>query len=542
MNKHHPLSLTEEEIQDENEADKTIDEVQRPSLVIDTSSPLANYSRLKEAVLDKRPVLREILKKRGTKNLYDYSQEYIRVNLNPPIQDRQEEFLGTFRSEVAKSLGAEVADSAVEQLRQHYYVSTADHHGPICHPFFLNSNLMASAPYFEYADPVLKNVIVLACANVSLNNSSFPRGLIFNSFGNGKIQTHRLSFLPSNAHSSTVYNFRPYTSDEVKKIKVLLQEKVRSGDVQDSVGKKINDLIDEIYNQPVVLDSDCFSDQVTKTNFQLWKKFFPSNDPATPNLIYLEQEGLVVRLLIEHHLYSDSTIARILFDPGYDDLMYKYFEGIMGAFSREREVGTYLFWGVSKDKNYRVQLWKDGDYLASKDGSIKIELSPTALEQALVDGQIIPSMMMIFITLCFYYGLKCLGGFNQVNYLTFMKNAYIKMQVDRGNYRSIEVCARAQTKELCGDLTVAFLGGPNGELIPATGLDLVLYSSHNTWPCLVEESKQISLEEALAPMMPEFYRIIYPEAERDPVLAAITPEEITKLIKLDEKIKPCITL
>ena len=47
-----------------------------------------------------------------------------------------------------------------------------------------------------------------------------------------------------------------------------------------------------------------------------------------------------------------------------------------------------------------------------------------------------------FFVLSFYYGLKCVGG--QLNQLfNRHENAYIKMNVDRGNYRSIEARARA---------------------------------------------------------------------------------------------------
>lgn len=494
------------------------------------------FQKLKEKVLDKRPILKEIIRKRGNKKLSDYANEYVTVNLNPALKQRQDEFLGTFRREVGKRLGEDIAASAVEQLEKHYFVSTADHHGPITHPFFINSNLLLAVPYYEHQYPSLKNVIVLACANVSLNNSSFPRGLIFNSYAKGKIQSHRLSFLPSNSHSCSVYNFRPYTGQEVEKVKRLLRNKVTAGDVHHEEADKIYSLLDKIYNTPEVLQCESFSDQITRTNFYLWKQYF-KHETGHPNLIYLEQESLVVQLILEHHLFADTVINHMLFDPGYDSLVFQYFEGIMGTFSREDNWGTYLFWGISKDKNYRVSLWKEGNFLVSRDGTVKIELTPESLQHALQSKQILPSMMLIFAILSFYYGLKCLGGFSQVNYLTFMKNSYIKLHADRGNYRSIEVCARAQTKELIGDLTIAFLGGPNGELVPATGLDLLLYGNEKTWLQIMEESKQITLNEALNTMMPELYRIVYSDADRDAELAAMTSEEVTKLTHLDQKIK-----
>jgi hypothetical protein len=235
---------------------------------------------------------------------------------------------------------------------------------------------------------------------------------------------------------------------------------------------------------------------------------------------------------------TDTTITHILFDNDYEPLIDQYFENIQGAYSRKENYGTYLFWALPKGSKYRMQLWKQGKYLVSEDGSYKIELTPDAIEKALETKELIPSMMLTFIVLSFYYGLKCLGGFSQVNYLTFMKNAYIKMQTERGNYRSIEVCARAQTKEI-SEYTIAFVGGPSGEVIPATGIDLILYGDEKTWPTLMEESKTIGLEEAINPLMPEFYSIIYPEVARDPELSKVTPTDITNLTKLDSKIKAC---
>jgi hypothetical protein len=199
-----------------------------------------------------------------------------------------------------------------------------------------------------------------------------------------------------------------------------------------------------------------------------------------------------------------------------------------------------MFWGLPKGSKYRVQLWKEGNFLVSQDGSYRIELTPENLKKALEANELIPSLMLSYIILSFYYGIKCLGGFSQVNYLTFMKNAYIKMQVDMGNYRSIEVCARAQTKEMGADFTIAFLDGPNGEMVPATGLDLILYGDEKTWSCMMNVSKQITLEESVNPLMPEFYRICYPESDRDPELVNITDADIIKLSGLDKKIKPCV--
>ncbi len=505
-----------------------------------TPSPLADrFRRLKEAVLSRRPILNEIIQKEGQKTLYDYAREYSDVNFNPRIEKRKAEFIETFRQEVAVRLGPGVAQSAARQLQDYYYVSTADHHGPLTSPFFVNSNLVAAAPFFEEHDPLLNNVIVLACANVSINNSSFPRGLLFHTYHHNTVEQHRLSFLPSTARLCPVYNFRPYGTDEIQKVKKHLHQKVQEGTVNDQHREHIHELLDEVYLHPEILACQSYSDQITKTNFGLWKKFFAKSHATSPNLIYLEQESLVARLIINHHLTDETTIHQILFTNDCDEHIKQFFNGVMGAFHLEEKWGTYLFWALPVGQKYRIQLWKQGNRLVSDDGSFAVELTPEAIREALENKTIIPGMMLIYCVLAMYYGLKCLGGFSQVNYLTYMKNAYIKMQADRHKYKSIELCVRVQTKELGGDFSIAFLGTPNNTLVSATGLDLLLYGKERTWPSLMETSRRLTVEQALNPMMPEFYRIIYTEAQRTPELNNVTQEEISHLTGLDQIIQPC---
>ena len=238
------------------------------------SSLKDNFAKLKDKVLEKRPVLKEIMAKRGDKNLFDYAKEYISVNLNNPIRFRQDELIGTFKEEVAKRLGNDVAEGAARQLGNYYFVSTTDHHGPLLHPFFINGNLAAAAPYFEMADPLLKYVIVLPCANVSLNNSSYPRGIIFNSCANGKITHHRIPFFPANMRLCPVYDFRPYTKEDIARARQLLMAEITDNNLPNEEADKVSRIIDEIYDQPDIYAYDNYSDQVTKTNFKIWKKFF----------------------------------------------------------------------------------------------------------------------------------------------------------------------------------------------------------------------------------------------------------------------------
>src|SRR6185295_16065973 len=154
----------------------------------------------------------------------------------------------------------------------------------------------------------------------------------------------------------------------------------------------------------------------------------------------------------------------------------------------------------------------------------------------------IPSLLLNYMVVSFYYGLKCLGGFNQVNYLTLMKNAYIKMNVELGNYRSIEVCARAQTKEMCDGFTVAFLGYGKGNIALSTGLDLILYDQPDSLNKMMDICKNVTVNESIDPLLPEIYKISYDQKEWDDELISVTEKDIMHLSQLDKKITPCISI
>ncbi len=191
-----------------------------------------------------------------------------------------------------------------------------------------------------------------------------------------------------------------------------------------------------------------------------------------------------------------------------------------------------MFWALPQGAKYRQQLWLEGNELVSTDGTFRLPLQPEAIAEKLESRELIPSMLLTFLILAFYYGLKCLGGFLQPSYLTAMKNAYSQTLRDMGEKEEVEVFASNDTKAMGGDLA----------LHQATGLDLILYGDGNIWPKLVDLAKHMTVEESVGVMMPLFYSVLYQGPESEKNLANIRTEDIIKLIGLDKKIKPCISM
>lgn len=500
---------------------------------------------LRDAVLLKRPVLKEIMEKRGHKTLFQYAGEYIDVNLNDHVRARQAECVGTFRNEVASRLGDEIANEASEQLARYYFVSTADHHGPLCHPFFLNSHLVSSITCSDQDQKNWKYIIALSCANVSFANSSFPRGLLFHGRGEagaGKIQ--QVGFFPNSSavRQARVFGYRGYNRDDANKVLSRLDELKNSGELASEHHTKLKEIVNDIYLRPDILATESYSDQITKTNFLLWRRLFQALGSPGRDLLYIELESMVTNLLLDHHINKNTTLHRILFKSEYRESFLRHFDNIEGGFSLLKGWGTYLFWALPPGSKYCKRVHHDNGYLVTDDGSYRLEMTPENIAAALVAKEIFPSTQLSLLVLSLYYGLKCLGGFCQVNYLTYMKDAYTAMLTEQGDLESIAACESVQTKELGEDLCIAFLGSPNGAQELATTLDLILYGNPESWNYLLSQVKQINLTEALMPMMPEFHRIMYLETERDQLLSSITPDHVMEHLGLKEKIKPCVFL
>ncbi|MBP6859779.1 MAG: hypothetical protein KBC69_04150 [Candidatus Magasanikbacteria bacterium] len=504
---------------------------------IDSSQLGLDFAQLKNQVLRTAPALQETLEKKGNETLYDHALRYKEIEKSPAAKDRQAEFVAVVVEQVERLLGVEVAHSVERQLEQNYFVSTVDHHGPICHPFFLNANLITATPQ---ADFNLENIIVLSCANVSLNNSSFPRGLIFHSDIGNTQELHRLSFFPAKDSQRAVYGLEGYTQKDLTRIKKMLKHKVLDGLIRHETVEKITRLIDVVYGQSDVLESKNYSEQITKTNFRFWQQLFAPYKKL-PNLVYIDQETITSNLLIKYHLNQNTIVNQIIFNAKYQQLLIKYFEGIIGAFSKN-DIGTFLFWAKPKGEKYRQRLWKKNGGLINADGTFCVPLTALVISEKLQSGELVPSMLLTFILISFYYGVTCLGGFSQPSYLTAMKAGYLQLLQEIGESEEAGMCKQIETKIMGGDIALAFLQDKNGSLFQATGLDLMLYGTNSTWNKIVESAKGMSLQNGVDSMMPLFYEVMYPENKRDKKLQNITVDQIAQLEGFNNKVKPCIEL
>lgn len=434
---------------------------------------------IQKLVFEYKPVLKTLIQKQGDLSLKKYFNKVQPINV--PRQ-RQEELIQVLREKTAEVIGQAEAKSLGQELKNNYFAGTADHHGPIGHPFFLNSNLVQTIINQENG---LKNTLVLACSSISLNNSSYPRGVFFH---DEKLEEKRLPFFSLSQKQKSIFNLEAYKKNTIEN----LARRVNN--------KKVKMVLNKIYLRKDVLKLSGFSDQITKTNFELWREFFGSDS----NLIYLNLEEITNQLILKHHLEKETIINKIIFDPQFQDLFSKNFDGIEGAFSSNKPKGTFLFWGLRQGK--RLHLKKQGGRLMSLDGTYSLGLNKEALRKAMAKKEIMPSMALAFTVVSFYYGLTCAGGFSQINYLEEMKKAYLKI-LERFDKKEKKWVKKIPTNIFRGEFNLVYLALKK-KMIPGSFLDLLIYGGSETKKDLMGLTGKIKLGEAINEMMPDFYKII----------------------------------
>jgi len=500
---------------------------------------------LKDSIWKKRPILGEIMKKHGHKTLFNYAMEFADVNPTPQFDDRKTELIKTATDLISKRLGVEIAVDAMRQLKRLPLVSTADHHGPIDHPFWVNANIITSLFHLDNPKHIMQYLVVFSFASISMNNASaFPRGLLFHSEPNGAGKLIRLPLLPDKLKMGVVYNSRGIIKSDIDNAVNQLDKLTKSNEINPEIAKKVKELMEEYVNVEEILELPDLNTQITRLNFRLWHDTFHKTGGLPTDrhnkmldLIYLDIETLTKELLVKFHLNNNqSLIYRLLFNPDFIKLAKTHFNNIPGAFSIEEDWGTWFFWGLD-EKMRRVRLFTDGQKLYSPDKSISINFEPSSLIEALEKKVIYPSMMTCYLIVALYYGMKCLGGFCQVHDLTMLKYAWFKMLNKLGFKEEAEAILPIQTKELGGDgMVLSYCKRPDNKFVPATGIDMLLDDSDTSPNQYVELSRRVSLNDIMNPMLPEIYTVLYPFDKRDPKLANLTPEDILEATGLGEKI------
>jgi len=450
-------------------------------------SPLFSLSE----ILKKLPSLQTLVDEYGDMSLYDYASEsyHPKNNQTPLWITRKKELLDTLNTYLTNKFDSQLGQQVCESLGQNFCVSTAEHHGPMGHPFFFQSALLR---WIVNPDTAIVN---FCTSHVSLGNSSYPRGIVFHGDGPSAPEWYiHLPLFSANQRMCPVFRLSGYSEEIQSKIITKIEWFKNNWVITNETFSHIRDFASSSLFEEKIVSHKTYSQQITQLNAAWWKSAFPD----MPNYIPLDAEDIICDLL-QNHLHTNSIISRILTDHSIQPTIEQYFNGISCCFDLANKAGTYLFWYLDED-NVRHSLWRDGEELVSTDKSFRVRLEHEELDYHLSHRHLIPSGFLVYTTLACYYGLTCFGGFAQGNYLPKIQKAYWELLE---TLWISEENLSTQSALLNEDMI--FLYEKKHQI--STALDLLIQWAPNV-KNMSENAKNTTIQESLMAMVPEIGRCL----------------------------------
>ena len=405
------------------------------------------------------------------------------------------DFIAEIGSYTQETLGSEIAEAIVEDLREIPQVLTVNHHGIDTFAQSTQSNLMFSMR--KRADgSSMKTVPVLACGSIPLNNLTYPRGLLIyatseESEDNGIC---KLPLFPDSYKRKLVNVAQPFTTEMLYRSRIRANKLIVDKKIAPSLESALNMVFDDFAN--IGQDFPDYSSQATVANHHIWRRLF-RNRLHHSELVYIDMENIAGRLL-RKDLFEKSTICyQLMFDPElrrrlienldgqrgcwqYDELMRRC-SGTADGLSETGPAGTMFFWGVDA-KGRQIPLCvmdgqnEEGTELRGIDGNGQdwtIPFTPAGIAQALQDGSLLPSIFTSYLLIAIARGISCIGGYYQADYLPVMQKAVI----DTLHGKFADTVKTDITKKLCPDLYLSGMqavGIKNkGQVRPAGPLEII---------------------------------------------------------------------
>jgi len=367
------------------------------------------------------------------------------------------------------------------QLRNNPLVSTADHHGLLNFNILYHSNLLFGE-LLKKMD--LKYHIVLSSGLIPLDNASFPRGFFFD--------RQKYSFF-SQRYSSIPVGLveKRIVFSEENNLSQLITN-VRNLNISQRKKKFLNELFFErLINKNDFNQYNKFMDQVSSLNFKIWPYYFhSSNRKQQPKMIYLCLDRIIDQLMMKELKEKKSFLYQVLFNPELRESLLRRFNGVQCCWGSE--AGTHFFWHVS-DKLKLKRLEYDPAQNCLRNDNFKLHFNPENVMEAIKNREIYRCTFLDLLLICFQYQLTCLGGFNQVSYLTQMKNRLNIFFHDYGLHKDFKEIDPVQTDGLiCGYTFFKY----------QSGIDLI-YNFYKKEKNFKSGLTQLNLEEILKLNFPE---------------------------------------
>lgn len=355
------------------------------------------------------PVVAEVFRKYENTILKDYSRilfDYDSKKLEPElVQSFQDEWkaLGLSKDEIVK---------ASTQLEKNPVLQTGHHITPTLGPTFLALDLISCAGLKE-------NQIYLVGANsgVAFSNTAWTGALSFGSIPMENLLNAEHPKFHKALISAAERKSHGATENRISLIPSSQRDQLVFGSTICSTTIDQYNLLSEnlqtIIPKPVA--SEPYSYWASKTCTGIQKKILQHKQ-----LLIFDVNKVINRYLVQVlSSVQDHPVKRILFESSTRNKIQQIFQN------------PVMFLGSYKGKkSFKVDplTWNDEGLTSSKSGIVATTVDE--LVEGLMNDKYCPGVFLVFLILRFINGLRCLGSFNQLEYMeTFRKKWQI---LDKG--------------------------------------------------------------------------------------------------------------
>jgi len=457
-----------------------------------------------QSVLHKLPGVAKIVQEYGRLSLEEYSGDFFKYEVES-LQPR-DDLIDAAGGYARRLLGAQTAAHLERRFADTPVALTANHHGVDYKSLTMQGTIIFGLPALLGVSAGLAPVVpVLAFGIVPLNNLSFPRGIVLSreKEASGRPAGRRKTFvkvpvIPVKFAQSLVSAAGPFTGEMVSRALKEVERLFAEGAILESERKSLAALLHEEYAKEKILALPDYSDQAVALNSVVWKRMFaPALRERLPELAYLEAERLVAELLEKDLQDEGSLLYNLLFDqPLREELLSsldKKFgcwdlqklqelsaRAALGRLGHEefRGCGTVFFWQVD-DKARRVPLilreTASGPVLSaiSAGEEVSVSLTPQALSRRLRERRLLPGLFTSFTAFAFARGLRCYGGFFQVDYLPAMQRGLRLALEARGLEDWAKKISVVPTANFVTGMNIALAHYPDGEAVSAGAVEII---------------------------------------------------------------------
>lgn len=448
--------------------------------------------RLLNAVRYQVPVVDKVLQSAGDCSVSEYLQQVCQIS-QQSYQPRSD-IAEVIYEYVAPLLGEEVADRTAADFLRHPVALTTNHHGV---DFFAQS--VQGSLLFGLAKRQVEGVTtipVFSCANIPLNNLTYPRGALL--YGadssNDGAWPLKLPFFASKLRRQLVARVKGLGVETLKSVQKRIKGEAQ---INSSLKAALNLLIDEDYLAEDVQKQQSYSAQSVILNQRIWSRLF-CPFVKMPDLITIELEKLSEGLLLKD-LESSSSLASLLFNDQMIGQLYQRLDKVPGCWDQKllekrwdnrRDTaqiqasgcGTFCFWGVDR-RLCRIPLmlteYEGKMVLCGCDDTgteYRYSLEAGALSEAISEGSLLPSIFSCYLVIALARGVTCLGGYYQAEYLPMMQEGVSDLLMQAKEYQNASAVMDCITDGyLSGMQTIMLEQGQ--KLLPAGPLEMLASGS-----------------------------------------------------------------